>query len=135
MRLKWVCAGGCNATCGLYDLVGPNQGGGTCVYGWFFNGLLGINRGRLAWSERDSRGRSPGRLVGVGRRFPLRRRGSSEKQRQAALYAGEEMQALEPACVQLMAEAAGAEASGARVCAAHDRETTLEFRYSPLLHA
>jgi hypothetical protein len=45
------------------------------------------------------------------------------------------MQALKPACAQLMAEAARAEASGARVCAAHGRETTLDHRYSPLLHA
>ena len=96
---------------------------------------LGINRGRLAWSERDSQGKSPGRLGGAGRRFPLRRRGSSEKRRRAALRAGEEMQALKPACAQLMAEAAGAEASGARVCAAHGRETTLERRHSPSLHA
>lgn len=48
MRLKWVCAGSCNATCRLYDLVGQNQGGGTCVYGWFFNGLLGIAQETLA---------------------------------------------------------------------------------------
>ena len=96
---------------------------------------LGINRGRLAWSERDSQGKSPGRLGGAGRRFPLRRRGSSEKRRQGTLHAGEEMLALKTACTQLMAEAAGAEASGARVCAAHGREKMLEHQYSPLLHA
>jgi hypothetical protein len=45
------------------------------------------------------------------------------------------MQALKPAFAQVMAEAAGAEASGARVCAAHGRETTLEHQNSPLLHA
>jgi len=45
------------------------------------------------------------------------------------------MQALKPACAQLMAEAAGAETSGARVCAAHGREATLEHQNSPLLHA
>jgi hypothetical protein len=45
------------------------------------------------------------------------------------------MQALKPARAQLMAEAAGAEASGAHVCAAHGRETTLERGHSPLLHA
>ena len=96
---------------------------------------LGINRGRLAWSERDSRGKSPGRLGGVGRRFPLRRRGGAEKRRQAAQRASEEIRALKLSCAHLMAEAARAETSGARVCAAHGRETTLEYQYSLLLHA
>ncbi|MCZ8113333.1 MAG: hypothetical protein O9321_21100 [Rubrivivax sp.] len=45
------------------------------------------------------------------------------------------MQALKPAFAQVMAEAAGAEASGARVCAAHGRETTPECKNSLLLHA
>ena len=42
---------------------------------------LGINRGRLAWSESDSQGKPPGRLGGAGRRFPLRRGGGAEKRR------------------------------------------------------
>ena len=96
---------------------------------------LGINRGRLAWSERDSQGKPPGRLGRVGRRFPLRRRGSSEKRRQAAPRANEDRRALKPTDAQLVAETARDKGPGARVCAAHGRETTLEYQYSPLLHA
>ena len=96
---------------------------------------LGINRGRLAWSGSDSQGKPPDRLGGVGRRFPLRRSGGAEKRRQAAQRASEEMRALKLASAHSMAEAARAEASGARVCAAHGRETTLEHQNSPLLHA
>jgi hypothetical protein len=45
------------------------------------------------------------------------------------------MRALKLSFAHLMAEAARAEASGARVCAAHGRETTLEHQNSLLLHA
>jgi hypothetical protein len=74
-------------------------------------------------------------LGGVGRRFPLRRRGGAEKRRQAAQQASEEMRPLKLAYAHLMAEAARAEASGARVCAAHGRKTTLERQDRLLLHA
>jgi hypothetical protein len=45
------------------------------------------------------------------------------------------MRALKLSSAHLMAEAARSEASEARVCAAHGRETTLEYQYSLLLHA
>ena len=49
--------------------------------------------------------------------------------------ATENGQARNRACTQAMAGSARAEASGARVCAAHGRGARLEYQHSLLLHA